>query len=154
MDGDGISKSALGHRARKPTRRRPRTVKLKGRDGYWHATGTLIVNGRTARIRKSLGLPVASTNYRQAEVALAEFLDDEKARLSGQAGRGDAIAVAALGYLTAPRAKPLGASTVRIIKELKNRFDGRRLNGSARTTGAAGQMSEWLAPRLRRESDF
>jgi hypothetical protein len=36
--------------------------------------------------------------------------------------------VAALGYLTAPRARPLGASTVRIVKELKNRFDGRRLN--------------------------
>jgi site-specific recombinase XerD len=128
MDRDGIPKPAPGHRARKPTGRRPRTVKLKERDGYWHATGTLIVNGRTARIRKSLGLPVASTTYRKAEIALAEYLDDEKARLSGQAGRGDSIAVAALGYLTAPRAKPLGASTVRIVKELKNRFDGRRLN--------------------------
>jgi hypothetical protein len=36
--------------------------------------------------------------------------------------------VAALGYLTAPRARPLGASTVRIVKEIKDRFDGRRLN--------------------------
>ena len=128
MDRDGISKSAPSHRARKPTGRRPRTVKLKERDGYWHATGTLIASGRTARIRKSLGLPVASTSYRQAEIALAEYLDDEKARLSGQAGRGDSVAVAALGYLTAPRARPLGASTVRIVKEIKDRFDGRRLN--------------------------
>lgn len=128
MDRDGIPKPAPSHRARKPTGRRPRTVKLKERDGYWHATGTLLVNGRTARIRKSLGLPIASTAYRKAEIALAEYLDDEKARLSGQAGRGESIAVAALGYLTAPRARPLGASTVRIVKELKNRFDGRRLN--------------------------
>jgi site-specific recombinase XerD len=128
MDGDGISKSARSHRARKPTGRRPRTVKLTERDGYWHAAGTLIASGRTARIRKSLGLPVASTSYRQAEIALAEYLDDEKARISGQAGRGDSVAVAALGYLTAPRARPLGASTVRIVKEIKDRFDGRRLN--------------------------
>jgi hypothetical protein len=128
MDRDGVSKSARSHRARKPTGRRPRTVKLTERDGYWHASGTLIASGRTARIRKSLGLPVASTSYRQAEIALAEYLDDEKARLSGQAGRGDSVAVAALGYLTAPRARPLGASTVRIVKEIKDRFDGRRLN--------------------------
>jgi site-specific recombinase XerD len=128
MDGNGISKSAPSRRARKPTGRRPRTVKLTERNGYWHATGTLIASGRTARIRKSLGLPVASTSYRQAEIALAEYLDDEKARLSGQTGRGDSVAVAALGYLTAQRARPLGASTIRIVKEIKDRFDGRRLN--------------------------
>jgi site-specific recombinase XerD len=143
MDRDNFSKSAPGHRARKPTGRRPRTVKLKERDGYWHATGTFIVNGRTTRIRKSLGLPIASTTYRKAEIALAEYLDDEKARLSGQAGRGDSTAVAALGYLTAPRAKPLGASTVRIVKELKNRFDGRRLNAIS-----ADDWRVWVDERM------
>jgi site-specific recombinase XerD len=143
MDRDNFSKSAQGHRARKPTGRRPRTVKLKERDGYWHATGTFIVNGRTTRIRKSLGLPIASTTYRKAEIALAEYLDDEKARLSGQAGRGDSTAVAALGYLTAPRAKPLGASTVRIVKELKNRFDGRRLNAIS-----ADDWRVWVDERM------
>jgi hypothetical protein len=131
MDRDGISKAAPSHRARKPTGRRTRRVKLAERDGYWHATGTLIASGRTARIRKSLGLPVASTSYRQAEIALAEYLEDEKARLSGQTGRGDSLAVAALSYLTAPRARPLGASTIRIVKEIKDRFDIHRLN----TTG-------------------
>jgi hypothetical protein len=92
--------------------------------------------------------PVASTSFCQAEIALAEFVDDEKARLTGQAGRGDSIAVAALGYLNALRARPLGASTIRIIKKIKNRFDGRRLN-------AIG-LQEWRAwvPRYARALEF
>ena len=128
MDGDGIPEFAHSDRARKPIRRRPRTVKLTKRDGYWYATGTLIAGGRSTRIRKSLGLSVATTHFRQAEIALAEYLDDEKARIIGATGRGDTVAVAALGYLNAPRARPLGASTIRIVKKIKDRFDGRRLN--------------------------
>ncbi len=128
MDGDGIPEFAHSDRARKPIRRRPRTVKLTKRDGYWCATGTLIAGGRSTRIRKSLGLSVATTPFRQAEIALAEYLDDEKARITGATGRGDTVAVAALGYLNAPRARPLGASTIRIVKKIKDRFDGRRLN--------------------------
>lgn len=128
MDGGGIPEFVRGDRARKPIRRRPRTIKLTKRDGYWYATGTLIAGGRSTRIRKSLSLSVATTSFRQAEIALAEYLDDEKARITGATGRGDTIAVAALGYLNASRARPLGASTIRIVKKIKNRFDGRRLN--------------------------
>jgi len=54
--------------------------------------------------------------------------DDEKAHITGATGRGDTVAVAALGYLNAPRARPLGASTIRIVKKVKDRFDVRRLN--------------------------
>jgi site-specific recombinase XerD len=128
MDGDGLPGPAPGDRARKRTGRRPRTVRLAERDGYWHATGTLIAGGRATRVRKSLGLSVASTTYRQAEVALAEYLDDEKARLAGQSGRGDSVAVATEGYLRAPRKRALGASTVRIVKKIASRFGRRRLN--------------------------
>ncbi len=128
MDGDGVPELARSNRAGKPIRRRPRTVKLTKRDGYWYATGTLIAGGRSTRIRKSLGVSVATTSFRQAEIALAEYLDDEKARITGATGRGDTVAVAALGYLNAPRASPLGASTIRIVKKIKGRFDGRRLN--------------------------
>lgn len=128
MDGDSIPKPARSDRAGKPARRRPRTVKLTKRDGYWHATGTLIASGRSTRIRKSLGLSVATISFRQAEIALAEYIEDEKARITGAAGRGDTVAVAALGYLSAVRARPLGASTIRIVKKIKVRFDGRRLN--------------------------
>src|SRR5262249_140513 len=106
----------------------PPLALLKERDGYWHATGTLMAGRRTTRVRKSLALPVASTSFRQAELALAEYLDDEKARINGCTERGDSVAVAALGYLNAARARPLGASTIRIVKKTKDRFDGRRLN--------------------------
>lgn len=128
MDRDRVPKSARSHRAAEPARGRPRTVKLTKREGYWHATGTLIVGGRQARIRKSLGLSVATTSFRQAEIALSEYLQDEAARIAGATGRGDTIAIAALGYLGASRTRPLGASTIRIVKKIKSRFDGRRLN--------------------------
>ena len=128
MDGDSVSKSAPGHRARKSAGRRPRTVKLKERDGYWHATGTLIAHGRTERVRKSLDLAVATTTYRQAEAALAAWLDDERARLAGTTGRGDPVAVAAAAYLSAARARPIGAETIRIVKTIAARFTTQRLN--------------------------
>jgi site-specific recombinase XerD len=143
MDGNGVPEPAHRDRTRKPAGRRPRTIKLKKRGGYWYATGTLIAGGRTTRIRKSLGLPVATVSYRQAELALAEFIEDERARITGRTGRGDAVAVAALGYLHAPRARPLGASTIRIVKEIEKRFPGRRLNEIG-----AEEWREWVDGRM------
>jgi Phage integrase family len=130
MDRERLSKSARSDRTREP-RRRPRQVRIKERDGYWHATGTLIAGGRTARIRRSLGLAVATTTYREAEEALAAWLDDERARLCGGIGRGDPVAVTAAAYVAAARARPLGASAVRIIKAITARFTTQRLNAIA-----------------------
>jgi hypothetical protein len=75
------------------------------RDGYWHAHGSLRVDGRSVRIRRSLGLAVAATTFEQAELARDELIDEIKARVTGKVGRGDPVAVAAAAYLRAAPAQ-------------------------------------------------
>jgi hypothetical protein len=51
-----------------------------------------------------------------------------KAKALGVAGRGDPVAVAADGYLSHTRERPLGPSTIRIVKEIVAKFTTRPLN--------------------------
>jgi site-specific recombinase XerD len=127
VDG-GNPKPRGGDRKGKRPGRRPRGVTLKERDGYWHAVGSLRIAGRSVRIRQSLGLAVAATAQSEAETSLESFLEDIKARVTGKAGRGDPVAIAAAGYLSKPRKRPLGAASVNIVKEAVKKFGGRRLN--------------------------
>jgi integrase-like protein len=128
MVNSSIPKSRDGDRKGKRPGRRSRGVTLKERDGNWHAVGTLRVAGRSVRIRQSLGLAVAATCQSDAETALDSFLEDVKAKVTGKAGRGDPVAVAAAAYLSKPRKRPLGAASVNIVKETVKRFGGRRCN--------------------------
>lgn len=128
MVGIGVPKPRGGDRKGKRPGRRSRGVGLKERDGYWHAHGTLRVAGRSVRVRQSLGLAIATTSQGDAETALETYLDDLKAKASGQVGRGDPVAIAAAAYLSTPRKRPLGASSVAIVKEAVKRFGPRRGN--------------------------
>lgn len=128
MVDSGIPKSRSGDRKGKRPGRRSRGVRLQERDGFWHAVGSLRVAGRSVRIRKSLDLAIAATAQTEAEGALESFVEDIKAKITGKAGRGDPVAIAAAGYLSTPRKRPLGAASVNIVKEAVKKFGGRRLN--------------------------
>jgi hypothetical protein len=128
MVDNGIPKPRSGDRKGKRPGRRSRGVALKERDGNWHAVGTLRIAGRSVRVRQSLGLAVAATAQVEAEIALDSFVEDIKAKVTGKAGRGDPIAIAAAAYLSSPRKRPLGAASVNIVKEAVKKFGGRRGN--------------------------
>jgi hypothetical protein len=128
MDRDGIHAAARRDRKGKRAGRHARGVRLKERDGYWHAHGTLRTGGCSIRVRRSLGLAVTAVSQAAAEVELEAFLDELKARTTGKVGRGDPVAIAAHRYLNFTRERPLAPSAVRIVKEAVARFGTRRLN--------------------------
>lgn len=124
----GIPESEGRDRKGKRAGRRPRGIGLTERDGYWHAHGTLRVGGRSVRVRQSLGLAVKTTRQSEAETELESLIEDIKAKVTGRVGRGDPVAVAAAGYLSFQRKRPLGAASINIVKETVARFGPRRLN--------------------------
>jgi hypothetical protein len=139
MDTQGLSPTQSRHRARKRARRRPRGVQVVERDGYWHAHGSLLAEGRSVRVRRSLGLAVVAATRKEAELALEELVGEIKARITGKVGRGDPVAVAAAAYLRRPRKRTLRPSSVRIIKEIVACFGLRRLNEVA-----AAEWRGWI----------
>lgn len=139
MVARGIRKSKKSDRARKPRRRRPRGIKVIERHGHWHAHGTVRTATGGVRVRESLGLAVDRYSENQAEDAAHELEAEIRARAQGKAGRGAFVSVAALAYLSAPRARPLRPSSVRIVKAIVARFGDRRLN-----TIAAEEWFAWI----------
>jgi site-specific recombinase XerD len=128
MDAGRISRPKSGHRKGKRAGRRARGIVLTDRGGHWYATGRIRVDGRSVRVRRSLGLAVDTCSQDDAELALERYLEDVKAIASGAVGRGDPVAIAATGYLGRTRERPLGHSTIRIVQELVRAFTTRRLN--------------------------
>ena len=139
MVGSGVSASQSRNRARKRAGRRPRGVALKDRGGWWQAEGTLRIAGRSVRVRKGLGLPASASTEAEAQTLLDGVVDDLKAQITGRVGRGEAVGIAAERYLSLPRERRLGASTVRIIKEVTTKFGLRRLNDIA-----GGEWRVWI----------
>jgi site-specific recombinase XerD len=114
--------------------RRPSGVKLKDRAGYWYAEGRFrLADGRSVRVRQSLGLAVANVSECDAQVELEAVVDEIKAKATGKIWRGHPVSIAAEAYLSHPRQRPLRPSTISIIKEIVARFGARRLNEIAST---------------------
>jgi hypothetical protein len=133
MEREGHRAAARGDRAGKRRGRRARGLEVVERDGYWHAHGTIRVDGSSVRIRRSLGLAVGAASQDAAELARDELRAEIAARISGKVGRGDPVAVAAAQYLRRPRTRVLRPSSIRIVKEVVARFGTRRLNEIADT---------------------
>lgn len=115
-------------RARKRAGRRARGLAIIERDGYWHVQGTVRASGRSIRVRRSLGIPAEAAAYDAAWDEARAIEEDIRAEATGQAGRGDAVAIAAQAYLTFKRKRPLAPSAIRIVKEVVAKFGTRRLN--------------------------
>ncbi|MGJ5075471.1 tyrosine-type recombinase/integrase [Bradyrhizobium oligotrophicum] len=90
-------------------------------------------------MRKSLGLATTATVQSEAEAALDSYVEDLKAKVSGKIGRGDPVAIAAARYLSTPRKRPLGASSVAIVKETVRKFGSRRGNEIS-----AEEWKQWI----------
>lgn len=127
----GLSKPDRGDRKGKRAGRRAVGPTLYERDGYWHAYGTVRAGRRSSRIRKSLGLAVEHVTQAEAETALDAYVADLKAKITGAVGRGDPVSIAALGYLSSPRKRPLAPTAVAIVQEINVKFGPRRLNDIA-----------------------
>ena len=105
----------------------PAGVHVVERDGYFHLHGTIRVKGRGIRVRESTGLP-ARSEHRDAAEELRRQKEQEirDAVLYGIRPTAP-FAVAAEGYLTRRRKRPLNAIDVARIKELTRHFGTRPL---------------------------
>jgi integrase len=128
MDTGGFPAARGGDRKGKRAGRRARGPRIVERDGYWHLYGTIRIGRQSIRLRRSLGLAVRDCTQDEAELAAETAVAEIKAQAGGQIRRGDPVAVAALAYLSLPRARPLGPSSIVIVKEVVARFRERRLN--------------------------
>jgi hypothetical protein len=109
-----------------------RPFKVKGgvvdvRHGIFHVRGTVHAASRSALVRRSLHIAAIRENIDAATSEAEQVLLDARLALGGVVPR--AFSEVALGYLKQPRKrnKPLGASTVAIIKELVAHFGTRVL---------------------------
>jgi hypothetical protein len=84
--------------------------------------------GRSIRLRRSLGLPAEAALYDVAWDEVRQIEKDIRAEANGEKPRGDPVAIAGAAYLQRRRSRPLGASAIRIIKEIVAKFGPRRLN--------------------------
>lgn len=128
MVAGGLRTTQGGDRARKRAGRRPRGVQVFERNGYWHARGVVRAGGRSIRVRQSLDLAVDRYSESQAEDAARDLEFEIRARAEGKLGRGDPVGIAALSYLSTPRARPLRPSSIRIVQKIVAQFGERRLN--------------------------
>jgi len=126
--GSGSRGAQGSDRKGKRAGRRARGVWPTERDGFWHAHGSVRVGGRAVRIRRSLGLPVDRLDF---DTALAECRRIERETIGAATGEfrpGDYLAAAAKRYLSRPRRRPLGTSSIVIVGEIAAKFGLRRLN--------------------------
>lgn len=126
MDGDRVSKSPKRNRRRGYRQKASPGLRVEPRSGCWHVTGTLRVKGRSIRIRRSTGLPATEALLEEAEAIRDDAARDIRKEIIEGVKPSATVAVAARGYLTRHRKRPLGITTVRIIQEITRRF-GKRL---------------------------
>jgi site-specific recombinase XerD len=117
--------------------RRGRGPQLKERDGHWHIVGTLRIAKRSIRLRESTGLSATAANRDDAQILLEERIREIRKEVIHGIKPSVPVAVAADHYLSRKRRRPLGATTVRIIKEITCRFQLRKLSNI--------DELEWLA---------
>ena len=119
--------NAYEGRTRRRTPKRPTGVHVIERGGYFHLHGTIRVKGRGIRVRESTGLP-ARPEHRDAAEELRRQKEQEirNAVLYGIRPTVP-FAVAAEGYLTRRRKRPLNAIDIARIKELTRHIGTRPL---------------------------
>src|SRR5690606_15666192 len=100
-------------------------LQIKDRDGHWHIIGTVRANGRSIRVRQSSRLPARPETWDAAERLRLDA--EREAWDSIIEGRNPSVpvAIAADHYLSAPRARPLGATTNMHVKKIAVAFGAR-----------------------------
>ena len=113
MDKGTVPGSARRHQGRS---RRKAGLAVVERDGFWHVHGTVIVQGRRIRIRKSTGLPARADLWEEADTERLRIERQIRGELRGEAGPGPHLSVAAEAYLTQPRTRPLGRASIAYVQ--------------------------------------
>lgn len=136
MDRDPVSGAARRPQSRKRAAR-AKGVKLVERDGYWHIHGTVRLEGRSVRVRRSTGFAARPEFEGDAHDELASFLADLRKEIVHGIKPSIPVASAAARYLKQPRERgALGAATVANIQAIVRRFGPTRLIGDV-------TQSEW-----------
>lgn len=121
---------------RRPKAKSPKSTWREGalvifvRDGFYHARGTVRHAGLKRRVRASLEIPY-SREIPEAAKAAARDLEE---KIRGELGGGVkplSAAEVALGFMTRPKDKPLGATDIAAVKELVRHFGTRILRDIA-----------------------
>lgn len=97
------------------------------RNGYWHISGTVVAQGRSVRVRKSTGLLASQENRQEAEDEAERIADEIKSEIREGVRPSPFTAIAVERYLTAPRRRPFGATTIEHLKRVAAEFGLRQL---------------------------
>jgi site-specific recombinase XerD len=102
----------------------PRVVE---RDGHWHIIGTLRVDGRSVRIRRSSELPARPELREQAEALRDKWCTEIRREVVHGVKPSVPLAIAAHQYLNRSRVRPLNGFDVKVLQEITRRFGTREL---------------------------
>jgi len=131
LDLGDAEKPKRGHRTGKRAGRRARGLAPVDREGIWHVHGTVRTRGRSIRVRKSLGVRTDQVSEDAALEECRRIEDEIIAEAAGERSPGSFVSIAASDYLSRPREKPLGKTTIDIVKEVAQQFGLRHLNDIA-----------------------
>src|SRR5262249_44944714 len=120
MDRSPIPRSARRNQIR---RRRKAGLLVVERDGHWHIHGTVITQGRSIRVRKSTGLQARSDLWEDAEAERLRIETQIRGELKGEVSRGPHVSIAADKYLTQPRSRPLGQTSIAYVQAAVVKFE-------------------------------
>jgi site-specific recombinase XerC len=124
MDRAAIPRSTRRNQGR---RRGKAGLVVHERDGHWHIHGTVIAQGRSIRVRKSTGLQARPHLWEEAEAERLRIETQIRGELKGEVSRGPHISIAAENYLTQPRSRPLGQSSIAYVQAAVRQFGLRQL---------------------------
>ena len=130
MDGKPVSDAARGDNAlldKGARQRRKPGIEVVDREGYWHIHGRVRVGGRSIRIRKSTGLEARPELWEDADAIRIRIESEIRDEVIHGVKPSLPVAIAADRYLSRPRTRPLGASTLRTIQEIVKQFTVRSL---------------------------
>jgi site-specific recombinase XerD len=103
-------------------------LKIKEVDGYFHVTGTVKTIRGSTRVRRSLGLAATASNREQAEQDAKDIESQIRRQIASGREPCPYVSVAAARYLKKTRKRPLGKTSIDIIKEVVGKFGLRKLD--------------------------
>ena len=125
MDRGAVPRAPRRHKSGK--RRSRAGLEVIERDGNWHIHGTIVAQGRRIRIRQSTRLPAQRERYEQADEERRRIEKEIRGEFAGGPRPGPYVSIAAEAYLNRRRRRPLGQTSVNVVKEITAEFGLRRV---------------------------
>src|SRR5262245_57748594 len=141
MDRGGFRSSEK--RANQARQRRPKGLAVIERAGWLHIHGIVHAHGRKVSVRKGLGLQATAENRQRAEEERHRIETEIRSELKGEYVKGPALSIAAEEYLTQPRERPLGQTTIGYVQAVVRHFGPDRRLGDIRES----EWSVWVKRR-------